>query len=173
MKKIIVGILLVTVLSMFREVSLGEEIISDDAIRFRVLANSNSIYDQNIKEKVSSELQNDMYNALKDTKNANDARGIIKTNLGNFSNTVDSVLKKENYNLGYDIDFGNHYFPKKEYKGIAYKEGNYESLLVKLGEGKGDNWWCVLFPPLCLLEAEESTDVEYKFFVQELLDRFF
>jgi len=48
----------------------------------------------------------------------------------------------------------------------------YESLLVTLGSGKGDNWWCVLFPPLCLLEAEESDKIEYKFFVQELIEKY-
>jgi len=60
----------------------------------------------------------------------------------------------------------------KEFNGITYEEGMYESLLVTLGEGKGDNWWCVLFPPLCLLEAEESDEVEYKFFIQELIEKY-
>ena len=69
-----------------------------------------------------------------------------------------------------------HYFPTKTYKGITYDEGNYESLLVTLGSGKGDNWWCVLFPPLCLLEAEESSDVkdvEYKSFIKEIIEKYF
>ncbi len=172
MKKILIGIIII-ILATFQEVSLSNKIIPDEAIRLRVLANSNSKYDQTIKEKVKTELQTDVYTALKDTKNVDDARYTIKSNLNNFSNTVGNVLKKENYNLGYNIDFGMHYFPSKTYKGINYDEGYYESVLVKLGEGKGDNWWCVLFPPLCLLEAEESTDVEYKFFVQELIDKFF
>ena len=66
------------------------------------------------------------------------------------------------------------YFPKKKYKGITYKEGNYESLVITLGEGAGDNFWCVLFPPLCLIEADETSNdnVEYKFFVKELIDKY-
>ena len=59
---------------------------------------------------------------------------------------------------------------------MTYKEGNYESLVITLGEGMGKNWWCVLFPPICLLEAEEdqeSSEVEYKFFLQELIDKYF
>ena len=65
--------------------------------------------------------------------------------------------------------------PEKHYKGVTYKEGNYESLVVKLGEGKGENFWCVLFPPLCLLEAEESDkdEVEYKSFIKEIIDKYF
>ena len=68
-----------------------------------------------------------------------------------------------------------NYFPQKEFKGVTYEEGYYESLVVTLGSGSGDNWWCVLFPPLCLLEAEESEkdDVEYQFFVKELIDKYF
>lgn len=65
------------------------------------------------------------------------------------------------------------FFPKKEYKGVTYPEGYYESVKVTLGEGLGDNWWCILFPPLCLIEAEESTEVEYNFFVKEIIKKYF
>ena len=74
---------------------------------------------------------------------------------------------------GYQVSFGRNYFPEKTYKGIVYDAGYYESLVVTLGKGEGDNWWCVLFPPLCLLEADESEEeVEYKFFFQELIDKY-
>lgn len=173
MKKVIIGILVVLVVSIFKDVSLSEKIIPDEAIRFRVLANSNSDYDQAVKEDVKEKLQGNMYALLQNTQSVDEARKVIKNNLNSFDSTVKSVLNKEDKGLAYTIDFGTHYFPNKEYKGVQYDAGNYESLLVKLGEGLGDNWWCVLFPPLCLLEAEESTDVEYKFFVQELIDKFF
>ena len=62
--------------------------------------------------------------------------------------------------------------PEKEYKGTTYEEGYYESLVITLGSGEGDNWWCVLFPPLCLLEAEDSDDVEYTSYVKELVDKY-
>ena len=75
--------------------------------------------------------------------------------------------------MQFEVKFGYNYFPVKEYKGIKYDEGYYESLVVSIGEAKGDNWWCVLFPPLCLLESEENSDVEYRFFVQELLNKIF
>jgi len=173
MKKIVIGILVIVVITMVSEMSLGKKIIPDEAIRLRVLANSNSNHDQEVKEKVRNELQNNMYSLLQNTNSIDEAREIIKTNMYSFNTTINSVLEKEEPHIEYAIDFGSHYFPDKVYKGIKYEEGYYESLLVKLGEGKGDNWWCVLFPPLCLLEAEESTDVEYKFFVQELIDKFF
>lgn len=173
MKKILIGVLIIVLLSMMKEMSMSEKIIPDEAIRLRVLANSNSEYDQEVKEKVKTGLQGDMYSLLDNTSNIEEARTIIKTNLSSFNKTVGNILNAESKSITYNIDFGMHYFPSKEYKGIKYDEGYYESLLVKLGEGQGDNWWCVLFPPLCLLEAEEASDVEYKFFVQELIDKFF
>ena len=77
--------------------------------------------------------------------------------------------------MDYKINFGNNYFPDKEFKGVVYKEGEYESLVVTIGKGEGDNWWCVLFPPLCLLEGSDnnSSDVEYRSWVKDMLDRIF
>jgi len=86
---------------------------------------------------------------------------------------VSDVLKERNYNLGYDVKYGYNYFPVKEYKGVKYNEGYYESLLVTLGEGKGDNYWCVLFPPLCLIEGDESDDVHYKSLIEEIIKKYF
>ena len=146
--------------------------IPDDALRIRVIANSNSNYDQEIKKIVKENIQYKLYELLKNTKGIDQARKIINNNLNDIDNNVKETLQLLNYELGYDINFGLNYFPSKEYKGVTYDEGYYESLVITLGEGKGDNWWCVLFPPLCLLEAEESTEVEYTSFVKELLDKY-
>ena len=146
--------------------------IPDDALRIRVIANSNSDYDQEIKKIVKENIQYKLYELLKNTKGIDQARKIINNNLNDIDNNVKETLQLLNYELGYDINFGLNYFPSKEYKGVTYDEGYYESLVITLGEGKGDNWWCVLFPPLCLLEAEESTEVEYTSFVKELLDKY-
>ena len=66
------------------------------------------------------------------------------------------------------------YFPKKVYKGTIYEEGIYESLVVSLGSGKGDNWWCVLFPPICMIEAKKNDkdNIEYKSKVLEILNNY-
>ncbi len=146
--------------------------IPDDAIRIRVVPNSNSDYDQEIKGKVKNSLEISMYDLLKDVKDSDEARKVIKENLNTVDKNIYNLLEKEKYDKGYKINFGYNYFPEKKYKGIKYDEGYYESLLVTLGEGKGDNWWCVLFPPLCLIEAEETTDTEYKSLVKELIDKY-
>ena len=155
MKKLMLAIFLIILLYVFigRVSSLA---IPDDALRIIVIANSNSDY----------------YKLLKNKKRIDQARKIINNNLNDIDSNVKETLQLLNYELGYDINFGLNYFPSKEYKGVTYDEGYYESLVITLGEGKGDNWWCVLFPPLCLLEAEESTEVEYTSFVKELLDKY-
>ncbi len=145
--------------------------IPNDAIRIRVVPNSNSDYDQNIKVKVKNELQTSMYDLLKEAKTTEEAKQIIENNLEKIDQNISNLLIKEKYNEGYVISFGYNYFPAKEYKGITYEEGYYESLLITLGEGKGDNWWCVLFPPLCLIE-EDTEESEYKSLVKEVLNKF-
>lgn len=171
MKKIfIIGTIILIIFCS--NIKASSSIIPDEAIRLRVLANSNNEYDQQIKLQVKDQIQLDLYNLLKETKGIEEARKIIEENLPNISNSVRKVLEQENYNQDFTINFGYNYFPEKEYKGITYEEGYYESLLITLGSGEGDNWWCVLFPPLCLVEAEESDEVEYKFFIKELIDKY-
>lgn len=154
-------------------VVVANNIIPDDAIRIRIIPNSNSEYDQSIKYKVKETIQNDMKNLLTNVKNIDDARNIIKNNLDGIQDNISKTLQKNDYDLPFNVNFGFNYFPKKEFKGIVYKEGYYESVVVTLGSGLGDNWWCVLFPPLCMIEAEESADLEYTTMVKSIIDKYF
>ena len=172
-KSIIIFILIILIYILIGNVIAEKDMIPDEAIRIRVIANSNSEYDQKIKNKVKEEVQFDIYNMLKNTKNIEEARVIINNNLNNVENNIYNLLQKEKYELPFNINFGLNYFPKKEFKGITYDEGYYESVVVTLGEGLGDNWWCVLFPPLCMIEAEESTEVEYTTMVEEIINKYF
>ena len=171
MKKIFILLLFIFGFYFVTSSVIAESIkIPNDAIRIRIVPNSNSVYDQNVKTNVKTNLEGTMYDLLKDASNSNEARVIIKNNLDLIKNDVYNVMKKENY--GYKVNFGYNYFPEKEYKGVRYEEGYYESLLVTLGKGEGDNWWCVLFPPLCLIEADEADDAHYKSLVKELIDKY-
>ena len=104
-----------------------------------------------------------------------EANNKINENLPSLKQQISNTLKLENSSIPFQSDYGIHYFPQKVYKGVTYEEGEYESLLVTLGKGEGDNWWCVLFPPLCIMEAEETEvkeETEYKFFIQELIEKY-
>lgn len=175
MKKILFfGIVLVLGFYFFE---LSENVlIPDDAIRFRVIASSNLESDQEVKRLVSERLQSELYDELKNVKTLDEARFLLGNSTSEVTESVKKVLLENNLDSSFDVNYGMNYFPEKIYNGVTYKSGNYESLVVTLGSGVGDNWWCVLFPPLCLMEAEEkedSSNIEYKFFVKELIDKYF
>lgn len=173
MKKILIIISIVLIFTMITQnVNANSIIIPDEAIRLRVLANSNNVYDQEVKMDVALSVQDEIYEILKNEANIDSARSKLKENIPRIESVVEKIFREKNYINTFKVEYGYHYFPEKEYKGVKYNEGDYESLLITLGEGKGDNWWCVLFPPLCLVEAEESSDVEYKFFIQELIEKY-
>lgn len=173
MKKTLFLIIVIFGFYIFIGNVFGKVVIPDEAIRIRIIANSNSEYDQYIKNEVKNNLEIDIYELLRNSNSIEQSRNIINNNLKNLENNISNTLHLLNDTTPYKINFGLNYFPMKEYKGVTYNEGYYESLVVTLGKGEGDNWWCVLFPPLCLLEAEESTEVEYKSYVKELIEKYF
>ena len=141
-----------------------EIIIPSDAIRIRIIANSNNISDLYQKRVLKEEINNELYDLVKNAASSNEAGNIIKENLDNIKKMV------YDKNSSATISYGLNYFPKKVYKGVIYPEGEYESLLIKLGDGLGDNWWCVLYPPLCMINDNKTTsNVEYQFMIQKIL----
>ena len=141
-----------------------EIIIPEEAIRVRIIANSNNIKDLYEKKKLKDDIKSDLYNLVKESKSFNEASENIKNNLNNINELVSTKTTE------YKIEYGVNYFPKKTYKGVIYPEGDYESLIITLGKGLGDNWWCVLYPPICMIDDNENTkDVEYQWLVSKVL----
>ena len=176
MKQYIYLIIAIIVMGIvYINVNADEVVIPDSAIRVRVIANSDSLYDQNMKLKVTEYLQEYLAPILIDADSIEEARIIINGKLDEINDNIGKMFLDSDYDLDYSVSFGDNYFPNKEFRGVKYKAGNYESLVVTIGTGSGDNWWCVLFPPLCLLDATDidGDDVEYKLWVQELIDRYF
>ncbi len=166
MKNILFVCVAIVVLVLISNYMTKENIIPSDAIRIRVIANSNTIEDQKLKKEVKTELEKYLYKKLKNVDSVENADKIINKEIPKIKNIVNK------YTSDYTLKYGMNYFPKKEYKGIIYDEGDYKSLVITLGNGLGNNWWCVLFPPLCLLEAEESTDVEYRSYVIDTINKY-
>ena len=173
MKKILIVLVVLTMFLIYNEVKEKPIIIPDTAIRLRVIPNSNTSLDQNMKNQVKKYLEQDTYKKLENINNINDARKIINNNLDNIDKSINNIFKKNNYNMDYNINFGYNYFPEKEYKQVKYKEGYYESIVITICDGKGDNWWCVLFPNLCLVDLENNEQIEYKSWVAEKLNKIF
>lgn len=174
MKKIMIVLSVIVVIFVSRNIT-DDLIIPDEAIRVRVVANSNSSSDQIIKQIVRNGIEVQITDLLQEADNIDTARNLLKSNLEDINKTVETILEKNNYDFNYKVDFGYNHFPEKKYKGVVYQEGYYESIVITLGNGQGDNWWCVLFPPLCLMEASSDNieEVEYKSFIMELIDKYF
>lgn len=169
----IIFILFLTLVIYIDKYDSNYYVIPDESIRIRIIANSDSFDDQYIKIKVKQLIEPVIEEDLSNSSSLKESRSIIKDNLNKYDSMISSYLVDNSYNDKFSINYGSNYFPEKEYKGVKYESGNYESLVIKLGSGMGDNWWCVMFPPICSLEVEENSDIEYKVFVKELFDKYF
>lgn len=164
MKKIlIIFAIIITILCSSKEEQL---VIPKDSIRFRVIAASNKDSDQQIKKKVVNNLKVKIEDLSTKSNTLEEYKSNIKKELPEFNTIVEDTLNNTNYKINYGLN----YFPKKEFKGITYEEGNYESLVITIGDGLGENFWCVLFPPLC--QVDNTKDVEYKSLVKEILNKY-
>lgn len=174
MKKLLIIIaILIVFLPLNKPASVT---IPKDSIRFRVIANSNNEEDQKLKKEIVNNLKPEIASLKYTPKNINNTRSSIQKELPKFEQIVENTLTNNNVKMSYSVDYGINYFPEKKYKGITYEEGEYESLIITLGDGLGKNFWCVLFPPLCLVETDESQKdetVEYTSFIKEIIDKYF
>lgn len=143
--------------------------IPKDSIRFRIISNSMNEIDIRHKQELKSYIEDYVYDIVSDAQSSEEADKLLVNNLEKISGYVNQHLNSDNYK----IDYGVNYFPKKIYKGVVYEEGMYKSLVITIGDGNGSNWWCVLFPPLCLLDENDTTaDVDYQLYVSRIIKVF-
>lgn len=165
MKKIIYIIIVILILSFF-VFNNNKQLIPEESIRFRIIANSNETSDQALKMNIKRELDREFFSKIQKAKTKEEADKLIKENQYIINNTLDK------YKIPYTINYGKNYFPEKEYNDVTYNEGYYDSLVISLGEAKGDNWWCVMYPPLCLLDNETEEEPEYGFYLEKIISNF-
>ncbi len=128
-------------------------------IRLHVIANSNTAEDQALKLKVRDAVIEYM-SEQKDLKNADETRTYLSDNLERLEKIAEGVIAAEDCNYTATADLGVRYIPEKTYGSITFPAGNYEALNITIGSGEGENWWCVLFPPLCILDEGSETSSE-------------
>lgn len=120
-------------------------------IRLHVIANSNTVGDQALKLKVRDAVIAYM-DDQQDLTTVSETREFLKGDLNRLETIANGIIASEGYDYTADANIGVRYIPEKTYGDITFPAGNYEALNITLGEGDGENWWCVLFPPLCLLD---------------------
>lgn len=133
--------------------------IPDEAIRLRILANSDADKDQQLKRKVRDAVNAQINGWVAELTSVDEAKRVIRSHLPEIEQTVARVLREEQSSQSYHVQFGSVQFPTKVYGNYVYPAGTYDALLITLGEGKGANWWCVLFPPLCFLDFSNGDAV--------------
>ena len=135
--------------------------VASKIIRFHVIANSDLEYDQNLKLKVRDEVLKYMTPKLKNWKNIDDSRKVIKENNESILNVANKVIKEQGYDYEVKGSLSQVNFPIKSYGNITLPQGTYEAYRIIIGNGKGQNWWCVMFPPLCFVDITKG-QVSYK-----------
>ena len=137
------------------------EIDTNSLIRIHVLASSNSDTDQQLKLKVKDDVIRYLQPALKQSDSLAESRRIILSSLPQIEQTALQTLQQNGCKDTVTLQYGYFDFPVKYYGSFSLPAGNYEALRILIGEGKGRNWWCVLFPPLCFTDSNVSSSGKY------------
>lgn len=129
--------------------------ISNSFLRLHIVANSDSTKDQVVKYQIRDSILHYISPYLKNAKTKQDAINILENNIDEFYNISDKILKENNINYPVNISIGNFKFPTKDYSSFILPEGKYDALKIELGNSSGQNWWCVMFPSLCLIDSND------------------
>lgn len=130
-----------------------QEDIASSLIRFHIRANSDSDEDQQLKLKVKDSVITYLEPLLSDSQSLDESRVILNENHDTIVDIAMQVIASEGYNYQVDAYFEQSYFPMKSYGDITLPPGEYEAYRIDIGENAGKNWWCVLYPPLCFIDA--------------------
>lgn len=144
---------LLTGVLMERKVQSLQKSMAQEVFRFHVLANSDSKEDQTIKMKVKENVITYLKKQMPDTVNVEQTKEWIKVHLDEIENVSRMTLRVAKSNCDVAVEVTQSYFPDKTYGDITFPKGNYDALRVKIGNAEGQNWWCVLYPNLCFIDA--------------------
>lgn len=131
----------------------AQEKIADNVVRLHIVANSDKPADQELKLKVRDAILKHMQEKYPNGASREEAAGYLKSSLPKIRQIASDVMKENGADEKVNAKYGVYAFPTKEYAGLALPAGMYEAVRVELGEAKGQNWWCIMFPPLCVADA--------------------
>lgn len=159
LKMVIILTFLLFIYSSICAISYAQNISTDIAnsvFRLHVIANSDTEEDQNLKYIVRDHLLNYMNSICGNCKSKEEAISIVQENKNAFEQIAINTIREQGYNYSVKINIGNFEFPTKNYGDISLPAGYYDALRVEIGEAKGQNWWCVMFPPLCFVDISSG-----------------
>lgn len=142
-------------------------------LRIHIRANSNSIEDQNVKYKVKDQIVEALIPVLSNVESFEEAKEVVTQNFDMIENVADNVLQKEGFNYKSKAKLNNEYFPTRVYENLTLEEGYYDALILELGSGTGDNWWCIVFPAFCFTKTQNSDNIVYISLIWEIIKSVF
>lgn len=130
--------------------------IAEKIIRFHVIANSDSTEDQNLKIKVKDAVLTYVSPLLSNSEDINETRSILTSNTDNIIAVAKNVIAENGYSYDVTANLTTDYFPTKTYGDVTFPPGDYEAYKIEIGDHEGKNWWCVMYPPLCFIDASHG-----------------
>ena len=140
-------------ISALSYVNAVSEDISNSVFRLHVIANSDSDEDQELKYQIRDEVLEYMNEISSDCSSKEEVINLAYEHQDEFKQIAEQVIKDNGYDYSVNISIGNFDFPTKNYGDISLPAGNYDALRIEIGEASGQNWWCVMFPPLCFVDV--------------------
>lgn len=138
------------------EITYDYDSIQDEIIRFHVIANSDTYKDQELKLKVRDEVIKFLTPLLDKSSSIKESRKILKNNDKKVIDIAKKVIKENGYNYSVESELSRENFPEKIYGNIVLPQGEYEAYRILIGKSAGQNWWCVMFPPLCFVDVTKG-----------------
>ena len=160
-KKIFISALFVVLaiaIAYSAEAYAGLSEINGKVIRLHVLANSDSFEDQQLKYKVRNKIITTFNEEFEDIRSKSESSNIIIKKINQIRCEAEEIVKEEGYDYNVDVYYGNYKFPRKMYEEIVLPEGYYDAVRIEIGKAEGNNWWCVMFPPLCFVEFGQNQE---------------
>ena len=141
----------------------GESELYDNVLRLHVIANSDSDEDQSLKLIVRDEILKEVSSLVMECESFEEAEAVLskEENLDRLRRVAEETIEREGYDYKVSISLGREKYPRKNYEALCFPSGNYTSLRVEIGGAVGKNWWCVLFPQLCLDVATKSNEESF------------
>ncbi|MCD8035939.1 MAG: stage II sporulation protein R [Clostridiales bacterium] len=144
------GLLLTTVLAVRAYAKRVSGDISGAVIRFHVLANSDEDFDQSLKLDVRDGILEYLSEDMQKCESRDDAEKYLSAKTAEIAKLAEKIIEAEGYSYDVKAELSDEHYPVRYYGSAVFPEGDYLSLRVTIGEGEGHNWWCVMYPPLCL-----------------------
>lgn len=161
-KKIIISALFVAlaiVIAYSAEAYANLSQIKGKVIRLHVMANSDSLEDQELKYKVRNKIISVFNEEFENISQKPDGSRLIVEKLSQIRQEAEKIIREEGYDYDVDVYYGNYKFPRKAYEEIVLPEGYYDALKIEIGKAQGSNWWCVMFPPMCFVDFGKNQDL--------------